>query len=59
MSYTSRKVKKVTSEAIIIGAFPGGLATVISGLQKAQMVMSLEGVKEPLADIGIEDGVTV
>jgi prolycopene isomerase len=35
----------------------GVMSTVVSGLQAAGMILRAEGVKEPLADIGIEKGV--
>ena len=37
----------------------GIIAAVISGLQSARMVLSKEGVDEPLADIGVRGGVRV
>jgi phytoene dehydrogenase-like protein len=35
----------------------GIIATVISGLQSARIILKKEGVSEPLADIGIRKGV--
>jgi prolycopene isomerase len=37
----------------------GVMSTVVSGLQAARMVLKAEGVKEPLADIGIVGGVKI
>jgi phytoene dehydrogenase-like protein len=37
----------------------GVMSTVISGLQTSRMILSREGIKEPLADIGIEKGVAI
>jgi hypothetical protein len=35
------------------------MSTVISGLQSARIVLESEGIKEPLADIGIIGGVKI
>ena len=35
----------------------GVMSTVVSGLQASGMILRSEGVKEPLADIGIRQGV--
>lgn len=37
----------------------GVMATVISGLQTAKMILNQEGLDEPLMDVGIKDGVPV
>jgi phytoene dehydrogenase-like protein len=37
----------------------GVMSTVVSGLQAAKTILSKEGISEPLADIGIKNGVIV
>lgn len=37
----------------------GVMSTVISGLQAAKMILAREGIKEPLIDLGIKNGVII